>query len=62
MLKLATAYISLKFKIIMGEGREESVVGTYIYNIYERIKNYFDAPFFQINKNYVTYFFSKSPN
>lgn len=48
MLKLATAYISLKFKIIMGEGREESVVGTYIYiyNIYERIKNYFDAPFF----------------
>lgn len=49
MLKLATAYISLKFKIIMGKGREESVVGIhiiYILYIYERIKNYFDAPFF----------------
>lgn len=46
MLKLATAYISLKFKIIMGKGREESVVGIHIIYIYERIKNYFDAPFF----------------
>lgn len=43
MLKLAIVYISLKFKIIMGEGREESVAE-------ERIKKYFDAPFFKLIK------------
>lgn len=43
MLKLAIVYISLKFKIIMGEGREESVAE-------ERIKNILMPPFLKLIK------------